>query len=220
MPPRSGEHVVTEARDHLTDAAAEEGIEDQEEAERRAVARFGDPRELAARFAAISLAKQTKRIAVIIVLAIVTIMVMMKARVAWYGFVQWTIRDEARAAAGLVLTVNRYAFWIAAATGIGALFYIGWRSTPTRVHAGYRRHLRRAAFLFVGATAALAASVMGDLILMVFRAGMELSAEAVIPIASLSIEVASIATVIFMIASASRRRARMVRLFGAELGPG
>jgi len=211
--PALASRVVTEARDHLANATAEDRIADRDEAERRAVARFGDPRELAAQFAAISLARQARRVGVVIVLAIVTVLAMMKARVAWYAVVEWTMAEDARAVAGVVLTINRYAFWIAIVIGIGALLHTARQSAPPRVHAGYRRHLRRAALLFSGAAAALAVSVTGDLILTALRVGTKLSAAAVVPLASMSVEVASIAIVIFMIANASRRMMRMARSF-------
>ena len=41
--PALAARVVIEAREHLTDAAAEDACVDRDEAERRAVARFGDP---------------------------------------------------------------------------------------------------------------------------------------------------------------------------------
>jgi hypothetical protein len=213
--PALASRVVTEAREHLSDAAAEDEIADRDEAERRAVARFGDPRELAAQFAAISLARQARRVGAVIVLAIVIVTAMMKARVAWYAFVAWTMPEDARAVAGIVLEVNRYAFWMAVLIGIGAFLHIGLHSTPTRVHARYRRQLRRAALLCSAAAAALAVSVTGDFILTALRVGIEFSREAVVPIASLSIEIASIAVVIFMIATATRRMVRTAHSFGA-----
>jgi len=212
--PALASRVVTEARDHLADAAIEADVDDREEAERRAVARFGDSRELAAQFAALSLARQARRVGIVIVLTIVIVMVMMKARVAWYAVVQWTMAEDARTAAGVVLTINRYAFWIAVVIGIGALFHLGRRGELTQVHAGYRTHLRRAALLFWGTTAALTVSVIGDLILTFLRVGTELSRNSAIPVASISIEIGCVAIVMFMIASASRRAARTVRLFG------
>jgi hypothetical protein len=199
--------VVAEARDHLADALAEEDIEDRAEAERRTVARFGDPRELAAQFAAISLARRTRRVGIGIVLAIIAVMLMMKARVAWYAALQWTMAEEARATASLVLTINRYAFWSAVVIGIGALVYVGRRKTPARLHADYRRHLRHAALLFAGAAAALGVSVTGDLILTALRVGTDLSADSLIPIVTMSIELACIAAVTWMIANAARRTA-------------
>jgi hypothetical protein len=207
--------VVTEAREHLTDAAAEDGSDDRDEAERRAIARFGDPRELAAEFAAVSLARQAWRVGVVIVLAIVVALAMMKARLAWYALVQWTIADDARAVAGLVLSINRYAFWIAVLIGLGALFHIGRRRAPAYLHAEYRTHLRRATLLFSAATVALAVSVAGDLILTALRVGASLTSDAIIPIASLSVEIGCVAAVVIMIANASRLMARTAGSLGA-----
>jgi HAAS len=213
--PALASRVVTEAREHLTDAAAEDECEDRDEAERRAVARFGDPRELAAQFAAISLARQAWRVGVVIVLAIVMALAMMKARLVWYALVQWTIADHARPAAGVVLSVNRYAFWMAVLTGLGALLHVARRSAPARLHAEYRTHLRRATLLFSAATVALAVSVTGDLILTALRVGVNPTPDAIIPIASLSVEIGSVAAVIIMIANASRLMARTAASLGA-----
>ena len=211
--PALASRVVTEAREHLVDAAAEGACEDRDEAERRAVARFGDPRELAAQFAAVSLARQAWRVGVVIVLAILVALAMMKARLVWYALVQWTIADNAKAAAGLVLSVNRYAFWTAVLIGLGALFHIGRRRTPSRLHAEYRTHLRRATLLFSAATVALAVSVTGDLILMALR--VKLTSDSIIPITSVVVEIGSVAVVIFMIARASRLMARTAGSLGA-----
>lgn len=213
--PALASRVVTEAREHLVDAAAEDACEDRDEAERRAVARFGDPRELAAEFAVVSLARQAWRIGVIIALSIVVAMAMMKARLAWYALVQWTIADDARAAAGVVLSVNRYAFWIAVLAGLGALFYLARRRAPARLHVGYRIHLRRATLLFSTATAALAVSAICDLILMALRTGAGLTSDAIVPLATLSIEIGCVALVIVMIARASRLMAHTAGAFGA-----
>jgi hypothetical protein len=213
--PALASRVVREAREHLTDAAAEDEGEDRDEAERRAVARFGDPRDLAAQFAAVSLARQAWRVGIVIVLAIVVALAMMKARLVWYALVQWTIADDARAAAGLVLSVNRYAVWIAVLIGLGALFHVGRRRAPARFHAGYRSHLRRATLLFSCATAALAVSVIGDFILATLRMGMKFTTDTIIPVVSLSVEIASVAVIVIMIAKASRAMARTAGSFGA-----
>jgi HAAS domain-containing protein len=212
--PALASRVVAEAREHLSDVADEDHIADRDEAERRAVARFGDPHELAAQFAAISLARQARRVGLVIVLAILIVLTMMKARVAWYALVAWAMPEDARAVAGIVFEVNRYAFWMAVVIGIGALLDIALRSTPERVSAGYRRQLRRAALLASAATAALAVSVTGDLILTALRVGTEFSTASAIPIASLSVEIALVAGVIFMIAATARRMARASGAFG------
>ena len=213
--PALASRVVAEVREHLADAAAEDEIADRDEAEQRAVVRFGDPRELAAQFAAISLARQARRVGLVMVLAILLVLAMMKARVAWYALVAWTMPEDARAVAGIVFEVNRYAFWMAVVIGIGAFLYIGLRNAPMRVDAGYRRQLRRAALLFWVAATALSVSVTGDLILTALRVGIGFSSEAVIPIASLSIEIALVAAVVFTTATTARRMARTASAFGA-----
>jgi hypothetical protein len=88
--------IVQEVGDHLHEAAASEPTSDRKEAERRAVAKFGDAHELAAQFAAVSLARRNRRMAIAGVLAIIAVMVMMKARVAWYVIAQWAISDDAQ----------------------------------------------------------------------------------------------------------------------------
>ena len=213
--PALAARVVTEAREHLADAAAEDACVDRDEAERRAVARFGDPRELAEEFAAVSLARQAWRVGVVIVIAIVVATAMMKARLVWYALVQWTIADDARAAAGLVLSVNRYAFWIAVLIGLGAIVHVGRRRAPAQLDAEYRIHLRRATLLFSSAAAALAVSVIGDLVLTALRMGVTPSWNSIIPVVSVSIEIGSVAVVIVMIANASRLMARTAGSFGA-----
>lgn len=210
--PALAARVVIEAREHLTDAAAEDACVDRDEAERRAVARFGDPRDLAAEFAAVALARQAWRVGVVIVLAILVALAMMKARLAWYALVQWTIADDARAVASVVLFVNRYAFWLAVLIGLGSLFHVGRRTAPARLHAGYRSHLRRATLLFSAATLALAVSVTGDLILMALR--VKLTPDSIVPIASVAVEIGSVAFLIVMIARASRLMARTAGALG------
>ena len=45
----------------------------------------------------------------------------MKARVAWYAALQWSMSEEARPLAAIVLAIDRFAFWLAAILGIGGL---------------------------------------------------------------------------------------------------
>lgn len=204
--PALSARVVPEIRDHLQEALAAEPVDDQDEAERRVVERFGDARELAAQFVSISLARHTRRASVAIVAATVVVMVLMKLRVSWYAFVQWTMSEEARAAGQLALTVDRYAFWLAAAVGIATLLYIARYPTPARAHARFRRHLRRAAILFVLATVLLGVSVTSDLVLTAIQFRSE--RDALVPIASVGIEIGCIAFIAVLVANAARRMAR------------
>jgi hypothetical protein len=64
--------------------AADPSVEDRE-AQRRAIASFGDPRLIAAQLAAVSLEKQTRRTGAAVILIVAGVYITMKARVAWYA---------------------------------------------------------------------------------------------------------------------------------------
>ena len=76
--------VRQEVEDHLWEAVAADPRADGPEAEQRAIANFGDPHAIAAQFAVVSLAKQTRRVSAAIILVIAGVFIAMKARVAWY----------------------------------------------------------------------------------------------------------------------------------------
>jgi hypothetical protein len=200
--------IVEEVRDHLEEAAAAEAACDLREAERRAVGKFGSVHELAVQFAAVSLARRNRRLAIASILGIVAVMVMMKARVAWYAAAQWTISDEARTLAKAILTIDRYAFWLAVIVGTGALVTIACYRTPAVLHEGYRRHLRRSLMLLGGATGFLLVSVAGDLALTALQARMGWNGESVIPIMSIAIELASVLGLAVLMFES---RARMIK---------
>ena len=200
--------VVREVNDHLCEAAASESIDDRREAERRAIERFGSADEVAAQFAVVSLARRTRHVAIAIVLAIVAVMVMMKARVAWYGFIRSTVSDDARATAATVVAIDRYAFLLSAVIGIGVLIRMARYRTPVHLHADDRRHLHRSLVLCAAATASLLVSVIGDIVLATLQTGLSWSIASVLPVMSLSLEIACVATVMSLTVTS---RIRVVR---------
>lgn len=206
--------VVREVEDHLCEAIAADPASDRMAAERRAIADFGDPHALAAQFAVISLTRRTKRVGVAVVLAIVAVLAAMKARVAWYAVVQWTLSEGARTLGAIVLTIDRYAFWTAVLFGIGALLYIARRRAPATLHAGYRRQLRRASLLCAVAAGALAVTVISDGVLTALQVGTELCADAVVPLVSMAVEIACAGAVIFLILRTVRRTSSMQASLG------
>jgi hypothetical protein len=103
--PLSG-RVRQEVEDHLREAVAADPAGDGPEAERRAIADFGDPRVIAAEFAMVSLAKQTRRVGAAIILVIAGVFIAMKARVAWYAVTQCAISDDIRAVCGIVGSID------------------------------------------------------------------------------------------------------------------
>jgi hypothetical protein len=203
--PALARRVAREVEDHLHEAiGAHPG--DRQQAEREAVARFGEPRALAVQFAAIALVRRARRVGIAAVLAVVAVLAAMKVRLAWYAAMQWTLSEEARPLGAMVLAVDRTAFWLAIVVGAGTLLYIGTRRVVDASAAACRRQHRRAVFLCAAATASLVVSVTGDAVLTVLLlGGIEPSTQWAVPIVSLAVEIACVGAVIVMIAATIRR---------------
>jgi hypothetical protein len=162
--------VRQEVEDHLQEAAAAEGGDAQ-----RAIARFGEPRAIAAQFAATSLVAQMSRIGITVLLVLGAAFLAMKMRLAWYEFTGWGVCEASAPLAELLSTLDRSAFLVATATGL----------------AGFAMDGARRLFLCWMAVALLAASVLCDGALTALRlAGWEWSTDFLVPLASMAIEVA------------------------------
>jgi hypothetical protein len=206
-------NVRQEAEDHLWEAVAADTTGDMLAAQQRAIANFGDPRAIAAGFATVSLARHSRKAGVAAVLAIASVFVAMKVRIAWYAAAQWAISDELRAVSGLVVSVDRYAFWLSVITGLGGWAYIVSRQIPATFHPAYRRQLRRFFFLSSAAAAALVVSVISDGVLTaLLLRGTELSAEFLVPAFSMAIEIACVGVLLFHIRGTARRAASTAAL--------
>ncbi|HYW90414.1 MAG TPA: hypothetical protein VFB50_21775, partial [Chloroflexota bacterium] len=72
--------VRQEVEDHLWEAAAAELTDDPLEAQRRAIAKFGDPRAIAREIAAVALARSARRAGVAAMLVSAIVFVAMKTR--------------------------------------------------------------------------------------------------------------------------------------------
>jgi len=204
--------VVQEVEDHLYETVEADPARDRRDAERRAIENFGDADVLAAQFAAVALSRRTRRTSVVLVLAIVAVLVLMKLRVAWYVAMQWSIAEDMRALAALVVQVDRVAFWISLVTGIGALLYVDRYCVPGMRGPDYRARLGRAFFLCACAAASLAVTVISDGVLTVLALGS--GADPAIPILSMAVEVTCAATVAVLIITTMRRAASAAALFG------
>jgi hypothetical protein len=196
--------VSREVEDHLREASAVDE-RDGPEAERRAVAAFGDARAIASQFAVVSLAARARRTAMVALLAVLGAFFAMKARLAAYALASSSGIDMG-ALGAIVGSIDRYAFWCAVAAALAAWFYIDSRRTPAALTPGYRRQLRR---FFAGcacAAVALAISIACDGVLTGLRllrptGGFELA----IPLLTMAVEVASIALFIGYLFLASQR---------------
>ena len=205
--------VRQEVEDHLWEAVAADRSGNSVEAERQAVANFGDAHAIAAEFAVVSLARHSRRAGLAALLLIVSVFVAMKARVAWYAAMQLAISDDLRAAGSLVIAVDRYAFLSSVVIGLGGWIYIRSRQIPAAFDPAYRRQLRRFFLLCGAAAAALAVSVISDAgltALQLSRTG--LSTELLVPILSMAVELMCVCILIFRIRGVALRAASTAAL--------
>jgi hypothetical protein len=205
--------VRQEVEDHLWEAVAADSTGNLLQAQQRAIASFGDARAIAAQFAVVSLAKYTRRAGVAAVLVIAAVFMAMKARIAWYAAMQWAISGDMKAVSGLVVQIDRYAFWLAIIVGLGGWAYIRSRGIPAAFHPAYRRQLRRFFLLCTTAAAALVVSVISDGVLTALQLpGRELSAEFLVPIASMAFEIACAGILVFHLRGIALRAASTAAL--------
>jgi hypothetical protein len=155
--------VREEVEDHLWEAVASEPDQDPLLAQRRAVVRFGDPRAIAAQYAASSLYRQTKTVGLVAVLVIAGVYLTMKGRVAWYGLMHWGMGDQLRAALEVPGPVIRYNFMVALVLGIVGWIYSVSRKAPPYLDLAHRRQLRVSQLISGAATAAIVLSVILDI---------------------------------------------------------
>jgi len=203
--PALARRVRLEAEDHLREAVAQEpGCAD---AERRAIANFGDPRALARQYAAFSLLAQARRLGLGAVLALVGIFAAMKARIAWYEFTQWTLSDDLKAMNAIGVPLDRYTFLLALALAIIACGYIASRRAPAEFHGGYGRELKRCVILCAAAAGALLGVVGTETVLTGFRLSAAEWPAAAIPALSITAEIACAGALVWQIRRALRRAA-------------
>jgi hypothetical protein len=205
--------VRQEVEDHLWEAVAAHSAENVLEAQRRVIANFGDARVIAAQFAVVSLAKRSRRAGLAALLVIASVFVAMKARIAWYAAAQWAIGDDMRAFSGLVISIDRYAFWLAVMIGLGGWIYIRSREIPAAFYPAYRQQLRRFFLMCSAAAAALVVSVISDGVLTALQLrGTAWSAELLVPVVSMAIEVGCVGILVSHIRGVTLRAASTAAL--------
>jgi hypothetical protein len=205
--------VRQEVEDHLWEAVAADPTGDRLAAERRAIANFGDPHVIAAQFAAVSLAKQTRSTGGAVIVAIAAVFVAMKGRVAFYAATQWAMSDDMRAVSAIAALIDRYAFWLSVIVAIAGFAYIGSRPVPTAFKPAYRNEIRRCFSVCTAAAGALVVAVVSDGVLTAVRlSATELSVEFLIPILSMAIEVACAGVLVFHIRRVTQRTASAAAL--------
>jgi hypothetical protein len=206
--------VRSEVEDHLLEAVAHEPEGASEQVQRRLIAAFGSPREIAQHYATASLFSQVRRITALMGIAVIVVFGVMKARVAWYAAVQWTSQGEHQATSAIGLSIDRLAFALAFAVALSAAVYVATRRAPPRWHLQYNREMGRCIVLCAAVLCALLVAVATELVLTGIRlSGSELSVAGLVPIFSLMLECAAVGSLIAGVRSIMLRRMAAVRLF-------
>jgi hypothetical protein len=204
--PSLARRLCREVEDHLWEAAAADPEADGLEAQRRAVANFGEPTTIAAAFAKLSLATKLRQAGAAAVLLIGGVFISMKARVVWYAAVDCAATGDPRAVVNLVGSIDRYAFWLSAAIGIA-----GWVYSGGGLDADFstsRPRFRRCLALCAAAACMLVLSVLSDGVLVVLHfLDMGLSIGLLVPVLTLAAEVGCVAVLAFRVGSVVQRAA-------------
>jgi len=160
--------VRQEVEDHLWEATAAAG-DASIEAQAQAVRSFGEARDIASQYAALSLLRQARRSGAIIVLASGALFIAMKGRVAWYGLMQWALSDALQPTGKVVLAIDRAAYILAFLLGAVGWAYIGSRRVSPRFHAACHTQLRRSLLLSTAAACPMVVSVVADAVVTALR---------------------------------------------------
>ena len=212
--PSLSRRVRQEVQDHLWEAAAAGASAARPDAVQRAIANFGDPHVIAAQFATAWLARQAWKVGVTVILVISGVFVAMKARITWYATAQWGLSDDVRAVAKAVGLIDACAFWLSVIVGIaGCTYLVVRRVPPAALCAAHCSRLRHLLFLSAASAAALTVSVISDGVLTALRlVGRELSADFLIPISSMAIEIVCAGMLIISVRSIVVRMAHTTAL--------
>ena len=164
----------------------------------------------------VSLAKRSRRAGLAALLVIAGIFIAMKARIAWYVAAQWVIGDAMRAFSGVVISIDRYAFWLSVIIGVGGWIYIRSREIPAALHPAYRQQLQRFFLMCSAAAVALMISVISDAVLTALQLrGTASSMEFLVPVLSMAIEIGCVGILVAHIRDVTLRAASTAALLKA-----
>jgi len=207
------QRVRAEIEDHLWEAAGAGAGDPSPERQKRAIANFGDPRELALQYAASSLRKQMRRAGTTMVLAVAAIYVAMKGRVAWYSLMQWEVNRTEKLASAIGVPVDRYAFLAAAGIALLGCAYAATRRVPDRLDWTYGKALQRYMVLCAVTAGALLLPIAIETVLTGIRLyGMAWSAASWVPALTLAAEAVAASLLIHQIFATTRRTALALSL--------
>lgn len=208
--PRLARRAQVEIEDHLWQAAGEEAGSPTLAAQRRAIAAFGDAREIARQYAAAALLARMRRVAVLTCLSVSAVFAAMELRLGWYGSMPIAGAGSRNLAQAIGLVIDRGAYAFAILGALVSCGYVLTRRSPAQYHAGFDKEIGRSIALCAMASGGLILSVATESVLAPLRlanAGMGMSSAALIAVLSLIAEVGGAMTVIVQIRALARRAA-------------
>jgi hypothetical protein len=199
--PRLADRVRREVEAHLWDAAADASPE----AQRRAVADFGAASTIAEQFAALSVARQSRRAGTVLILAAGCVFLAMRVRLAWYGATIPALGADFPHIRHIV-AFDRGAFLVALALSLVSWFYLAVRPAWGRREKAPGSVSRRAQLLMIFAAGPLLLSILADVVLAGLRVTTATTAATIsVPLLSMVVEIACAALLVVEIAKVSRR---------------
>ncbi len=211
--PRLARRLRAEVEDHLHEAFADRADAHSENRLPDVICAFGDPEAFARQFLAPALLSVARRAAIVTALAVIGMFGAMEARAVWYGWVNWPVSDHVRAAYAIGHPVDRFAFVLAAAFGLGVLAYVITRRAPARFQATFGREIGFCIKLNAAVAFALMSAMATELVLTGIRLfETELDANALVPFVSLMLELAAAGGCMAYILMVMRRCSHALRL--------
>jgi hypothetical protein len=169
--PALARRLREEVEDHLRESVAADPAGTTAEAECRAISRFGAVRDIARRWAAPSLARQTTINAAAAITIVIAVLIAMKSRIAWYGGASGMIDADPQlvGVSSIIASIDRYASWLALGGAIGGAALVGFARLTGTPNAAWRQRLRRSLLLCAVATVAIVVTVTSDMALTLLR---------------------------------------------------
>lgn len=203
--------VRQEVEDHLREAAAAEPTESTTDAVERAVISFGAPQKIAEQYRAVSLHTRMKRTSLLVLCAVLVAFGTMESRVVWYGLTRWNTGATLKSVGRIVIPIDRYAFLVAIVLGIVGSIIVN-RPYPLPYGPPSRGQMRHGRLLIVAAAAATALAVTCEALLTSWRVvETRWTANSVLPVGSLIIEIGIVFAVVVYIRDTVRRASAIIR---------
>jgi hypothetical protein len=209
--PALSRRVRQEVEDHLREAAAAERTEPIIDAEERAVISFGAPQNIAEQYRAVSLHARMKRTGLLVLCAVLVAFGTMESRVVWYGLTRWDSGANLKSVGRIVVPIDRYAFLVAIILGIVGSIIVN-RPYPLSSRPPSRSQMRHGQLLIVAAAAATALAVTCEALLTSWRlVETHWTANSLLPVGSLIIEIGIVFAVVVYIRNTIRRASAIIR---------